>query len=146
VAIKIKPIGDIAKKWVEVTPGRSVYYEAAASVAGTDWEKGATAAAASYKAAITAPNIDKMFTGGIRRAGAAKYERKVKDVGVARFGPGITAALPDYTAGFEPFASTIAAITLPARAPRGSVANYERVKVIGTELNKKRLALRTAGV
>ena len=145
MAIKIAPIGDIAAKWAEVTPGRSAYYEANASVAGDDWEKGAVAAAPAFKAAITAPNIERMFAGGIKRAGAAKYNRKVKDVGVSRFGPGVAAAVPDFTSGFEPFVSTIAAITLPARAPRGSIANFERVKAIGVELNKKRLALRAAG-
>jgi hypothetical protein len=145
MAIKIKPIADIASKWAEVTPGRAAYYEAGASVAGADWEKGATAAAPAYKAAISAVNIEKMFTGGIKRAGAAKYERKVKDVGIGRFGPGITAAVPDFTAGFDPFVSTIAALTLPARQPRGADANLERVRVIAKELNKKRLALRAAG-
>ena len=145
MAIKIKPIGDIAKKWVEVTPGRAVYYEANASVAGADWEKGAAAAAPAYKAAVTAPNIEKMFVGGVKRAGAAKYQRKVIDVGVGRFGPGVAAAVMDFSTGFEPFVSTIAAITLPARGPRGSTANYARVSAIGVELNKKRLVLRAAG-
>lgn len=145
MAIKIKPIADIAGKWAEVTPGRAGYYEAGASVAGADWEKGATAAAANYKAAISAGNIGQMFTGGIKRAGSAKYERKVKAVGTARFGQGVTAAVPDFTAGFDPFVSTIAGLTLPARAPRGSAANIQRVTVIAAELNKKRLALRAAG-
>lgn len=145
MAIKIKPIADIASKWAEVTPGRSAYYEAAATVAGADWEKGAAAAAGAYKAAISAANIERMFVGGIKRAGSAKYERKVKDVGVGRFGPGITAAVPDFHAGFDPFVSTIAALTLPARQPRGADANIERVRVIARELNKKRLALRAAG-
>jgi hypothetical protein len=145
MAIKIKPVAAIAAKWAEVTPGRSAYYEAGASVAGADWEKNATAAAANYKAAISAGNIGQMFAGGIKRAGSAKYERKVKDVGAARFGQGITAAVTDFQSGFDPFVSTIASLTLPARAPRGSAANIQRVTMVATELNKKRLALRAAG-
>jgi len=143
--MKVKALSDVAAKWAEVTPGRSAYYEAGASVAGSDWEKGATDAKASYKAAVTAPNIDAMFAGGIKRAGASKYERKVKEVGVARFGPGVAAAQPDYSAGVAPMLDELAKITLPARAPRGSAANLNRVAVIATALNKKRLSLRAAG-
>ncbi|MBA7651236.1 hypothetical protein ES703_59053 [subsurface metagenome] len=143
--IKVKPAADVAKKWSEVTPGRAAYYESEATVAGADWEKGATAAAKAFKSAISAANIEALFTGGVKRAGAAKYERKVKDVGVARFGPGITAAVDDFKDNVAPFLDEIAKIVLPARAPRGSEANYARVREIGVALNKKRLALRAAG-
>jgi len=145
MAIKVKPLAEVVKKWVDVTPGRAGYYEAEASVAGADWEKGAIAAAGAFKAGVSAPNIEAMFKGGIKRAGAGKYERKVKDVGVARFGAGVVAAEPDFSRGVEPMLATIAGITLVARQPRGSLANYERVKAIGVELNNKRLALRAAG-
>ena len=145
MAIKVKPLADVVKKWVDVTPARAGYYEIEASVAGADWEKGATAAASAYKAGVTAPNIEKMFVGGIKRAGAAKYERKIKDVGVSRFGPGVIAAEKDFSDGVGPMLSTIAGITLAPRQPRGALANYGRVQAIGVELNKKRLALRAAG-
>ena len=144
-AIRVKPLADVVDKWVDVTPGRSAYYEKGASVAGSDWEKGATDAAAAYKLAVTAANIDAMFKGGVKRAGAGKYERKVKDVGVARFGPGVTAAKTDFSDGVGPMLDTIAGVTLDARQPRGSAANYKRVQDIGTALHKKRLALRAAG-
>ena len=143
--IKVKPLTDVVAKWVDVTPGRTAYYEKEASVAGADWEKGATTAKAAFKAAVTAANIDEMYVGGVKKAGAAKYERKVKAVGVARFGPGVTAAEADFSTGVEPMLSTIAAITLAPRQPRGAEANYARVRDIGVALHKKRLALRAAG-
>jgi hypothetical protein len=142
---KVKPLAEVAKKWAEVTPGRSGYYETGALAAGGDWEKGATEAAANFKAAVTAGNIDKLFAGGVKKAGATKYTRKVKDVGVARFSSGITAGLTDYSDGVGPMLDTIASITLPARQPRGSVANAQRVTAIMDALHKKRLALRAAG-
>lgn len=145
MAIKVKALSDVVSKWGDVTPGRTAYYEKAATIAGDDWEKGAIASAGAFKAAVTAANIEAMFRGGIKKAGAAKYNRKVKDVGVARFGPGVTAALPDFESGVAPMLDVIRGITLPARAPRGSEANYARVRAIGVELNKKRLALRAAG-
>lgn len=145
MAVKVKPLSDVVKKWGDVTPGRSSYYESEASVAGEDWERGAAAASKAYRAAVQAGNIEALFTGGIKKAGAAKYNRKVKDVGVARFGPGITAALPDYESGVSPMLDTIRALTLTTRGPRGSDINYNRVKEVGTALAKKRLALRAAG-
>uniref|UniRef100_A0A6M3XLQ9 Uncharacterized protein n=1 Tax=viral metagenome TaxID=1070528 RepID=A0A6M3XLQ9_9ZZZZ len=145
MAIKVKSVTDVRNKWLDVTPGRAAYYEKEAAVAGSDWEKGAIEASSAFKAGISAANIEQLFKGGIKRAGAAKYERKVKDVGVARFSQGVSAAGPDFEAGVSPFLDEIAKITLPPRQPRGSEANFARVRDIGVALHKKRLALRAAG-
>jgi len=144
-AIKVKPVGEVRDKWLEVTPGRASYYEKGAVGAGADWEKNAVAAASAFKMAVTSPNIDKMYSGGVKKAGGAKFDRKVRDVGVARFSTGVQAAGVDYESGVAPMLDTIAALTLTARAPRGAPSNYNRVTEIGTALNKKRLALRAAG-
>lgn len=146
MAIKVKAAADVARKWGEVTPQRSGYYEVGALAAGSDWEKNTADSAANFKAAVTAGNIDKLFAGGVKNAGAAKYTRKVKDVGVGRFSSGVAAGVTDYQGGVEPMLSTLAGITLPARQPRGSVANAQRVTAIMDALHKKRLALRAAGV
>jgi hypothetical protein len=143
--MKVKSVADVAKKWGEVTPGRSSYYEAGAAAAGADWERGATAAQANYKSAVSAGNIGSMYAGGIKRAGGAKYERKVTTVGAARYGPGVQAAVEDYSSGVAPMLDELSKITLPARAPRGSAANIARVTAVATALNKKRLSLRAAG-
>jgi hypothetical protein len=146
MAIKVKPLAEVVAKWAEVTPARATYYEKEATVAGDVWEASTKAAAKAFKSAITAPNIEALFLGGVKKAGASKYNRKVKDVGVDRFGPGVAAARPDFELGVSPMLDVIAGITLAARQPRGSLANYARVQAIGTELNKKRLALRAATV
>jgi len=145
VAIKVKSVTEVRDKWLDVTPGRATYYEKEASVAGADWEKGATAASGAFKAGISAANIEQLFKGGIKRAGAAKYERKVKAVGVTRFSQGVSAAGEDFATGVAPFLDEIAKITLDPRQPRGSEANLGRVRAITTALHKKRLALRAAG-
>lgn len=144
-AVKVKAVADVAKKWGEVTPGRSAYYQTGAAAAGGDWETNTGNAAPNYKAAVSAGNIDKLFAGGVKKAGATKYTRKVAAVGVARFGQGVTAAVDDFQSGVEPMLSTIAGLTLSARQPRGSVANLQRVSTIADALHKKRLALRAAG-
>lgn len=134
----------IVDKWTEETPKRSAYYEAEAPASADLWFSEAVAAASIFKAAITVANIEKMFAGGIKRVGAEKFKRKVTDVGVSRFGPGVTAAKDDFDKGLDPFLAVLAATTIKERGPRGDPGNYDIVKQVGDPLHKKRLAIRAA--
>jgi hypothetical protein len=134
----------VARKWGEETPKRASYYEANTPLAGAKWEANAQAAAPNFKAAVQAANIDALFRGGIRKAGAAKFSRKVKDL-AGRFGPGVAAAIPDMGSAVGPFLAELATIDLKDRKPRGDASNYDRVKQIGDKLHAKRLALLAAG-
>ena len=145
MAIKVKSAAEIGNKWAEVTPGRAAYYEAGAAQAGPEWEQNTVKAASAYKAAVSAANIDKLFAGGVKKAGGDKYQRKVKDVGAARFGQGVAAAQADYEAGMTPMLEAMSAVVLTPRQPRGSTANLQRVAEVANALHKKRLALRAAG-
>ncbi len=145
MAIKVKSAEEVSKKWGEVTPGRSTYYESGTATAGADWEANTKNAAAAFLAGVTAGNIKQMFVGGVAKAGAAKYTRKTKDVGVSRFGQGVTAAIGDMKDGVAPFLETMAGLTLPARGPRGDASNVNRVTAIMVANHKKRLQLRAAG-
>ena len=137
--LRVKSLDKVVKKWVEEAPKRAVYYEAETPTAAEVWEKNAVAAAAIYKAAVQATDIDKRFAGGIRRVGAAKFKRKVTSVGVARYGPGIEAAKEDYEKGFAPFLEVLAKIEVPERKPRGSPENIKRVEAIAKALHEERL-------
>lgn len=134
----------VAKKWAEETPRRSVYYEANTPGAGSVWEANTKAAAANFKAAIQAANIEALFKGGVAKAGAAKFSRKVTAL-AGRFGPGVAAAVDDMKANIAPFLSEISTVDMKDRRPRGDPANYDRVKAIGDKLHAKRLALLAAG-
>jgi len=138
---KIRPVEEITKKFIEVTPGRASYYAAGVESPLRDWEANTTLAAAAFKGAVTAADIEKRFLGGVKKAGTAKWKRKATSVGVDRFGPGVIAAEEDYKSGLEPFVAVIAATELPERKPRGSPENLKRVAAIATALFKKRLAL-----
>lgn len=145
MAIPIDSAAEIAAKWVEVTPGRAGYYKAKAPAAASLWESNTKASQATYQAAVTAGDIGRRYLGGVSKAGAAKFSRKVIEVGGDRFGPGCRAALPDYQSGFEPYQSVIAGLTLSKKAPRGDSSNYKRVEEVGTALTRKRLSLLGAG-
>lgn len=139
--LKVKAASDIAKKWGEVTPGKAGYYEAEASVAGAEWEKNTVAAEKTYGSAVKVAGIEKRFSGGVKKAGGDKYERKVKSVGIDRYGPGVEAAIEDMATGFEPYQGILDGLSIPDRGPRGSSANYAIVQKVGDPLHKKRLAL-----
>jgi hypothetical protein len=142
---KIATTDVIAKKWLTVTPGRATDYEAGVLAPKRDWETNAVAATSSYKAAVTAANIDAKFKGGVKKAGTAKWQNKAKTLGKDRFGPGVSAAGPDFTAGFDPYRAVIEGVEMSDRKPRGDAANYNRVRQIGDALFAKRVALKTAG-
>ena len=136
---------DTAKKWADVTPGRAGYYERNTPGAAGKWESNAGLAAKTFQAAVSAGDISKRFAGGIKKAGAAKFSRKVTSVGVGRYGPGVTAAQPDMESGVGPYLAEIGNIELAERGPRGDATNYSRVQKIGDALHKKRLASLAAG-
>jgi len=144
VKLRVKTLEDTTTKWTEEAPRRAPYYEKYTPPAAARWEANTIAAEATYKSAVTAPDIAKRFVGGVKRVKAAKFERKVKAVGVARFGPGIVAAKDDFNAGIKPYLEELAVIDVPARKPRGDPANMERVRAIFDALHKKRLALLAA--
>lgn len=145
MSTKVKSAAQIAEKWGRVTPGRATEYASETPSAAAEWEAKTLASKAAFQGAVTAGNIGDMFAGGVRKAGAAKFSRKVTDVGVNRFGTGVTAAIADMQSGMDPMVATIASITPPARQPRGSAANIQRVSVYADALHAKRLSLRAAG-
>ncbi|MBA7482663.1 hypothetical protein ES707_18157 [subsurface metagenome] len=142
--ITIKSATEIAKKWADVTPARASYYETEAPAAAAEWEANTIAAGGTYKAGIAVAGIEKRFVGGVKRAGAAKFERKVKSVGVGRYSPGVAAAEEDMAKGFADYQAVLDGLEIPDRGPRGRPANYEIGKKIGDALHKKRLAVLAA--
>lgn len=140
-AIKVKPIEASTDKWADNAGRAAERYGIEAEAAAELWATATGKAADTFGQAISAPGIKERFRRGVARAGAAKYARKIRDVAKDRFAPGVSFATVDYKAGAEPFFSTIAALTLSTRKPRGDPANYKRVEEVGKALNAKRLAL-----
>ena len=141
MALKVKDITVSTDKWRD-NAGRSADRFASEAEASADlWARNTGAAADTYGQAISAPGIKTRFQRGVARAGAAKFARKITEVARDRFAPGVASGAPDYKVGVEPYFSTIAALTLTSRKPKGDPANYKRVEEVGKALNAKRLAL-----
>lgn len=145
MALRVKPLDRSAEKWSRNASGAAAEYAANAEAAAQSWQSNTAAAAQNFHQAVSAGGVLERFRRGVQRAGAEKYGRKIRDLGAARYGPGVAAASGDWQAGFEPFANTLAALTLPARQPRGSPGNIQRVAAVATALNARRLALLGGG-
>lgn len=145
MALKVKPIAEAAEKLVSRAQGAASEYTKEALGAGEIWAANTQAAKDSFGQAITAAGIKERFARGVALAGAAKFTRKIREVGADRFSTGVAAGKIDYVAKAEPYFSLIAGLTLSARQPKGSAANYTRVQEIGKALNSKRLALLGVG-
>ncbi len=144
-AIKVKSAESAAEKWSE-NAGRAAEAFATEAEAGAEaWARNTAAAADTFHMAVSAAGVKERFRRGVTRAGAAKFARKIREVGRDRFAPGVAAALQDYKSGAEPYLQTIASLTLSPRKPRGDPANYRRVEEIGKALNAKRMALLGSG-
>ena len=145
MAIKVKSIEASTRKWSDNASRASAEMAANAEAAASDWASKTAAAADNFHMAITAANIKERFRRGVVKAGAAKFARKVAAVAASRFSEGVGAAIEDYKTGAEPYYSTLAALTLSQRKPRGDPSNYRRVEEIGKALNAKRLAILGGG-
>lgn len=140
MGLKVKAASVSAAKWDDNAARASDAFATEALAAAALWEAATKASKENYHKAITASGIADRFLGGVTRAGAAKFARKIVDVAKDRFAGGVHAAKSDYEQGVQPFLETIANLTLSKRAPRGDPANYKRVEEVGKALSAKRLA------
>jgi len=145
MALKVKPVDQSAEKWTDNAGRASERFAIEAEAGAEAWVQNTSRAADTFGQAITQPGIKERFRRGVARAGAAKFARKIRDVGRDRFAPGVAAAKSDYQTGVEPYFTTIAGLTLSQRKPRGDPANYRRSEEVGKALNAKRLALLGGG-
>ncbi len=146
MAIETKSLAETQRKWAEVTPARQAEYASATPGSAQKWEQNTLAATANFGAAIRSANIEARQAAGVRRVGAAKFARKVRDVGSARFGQGVAAGAQDFGAAVGPYLQTIQGVDLPARRPRGDPGNYQRVNAVRNALHARRLAASSDGM
>lgn len=145
MALNVKPIEASSIKWSDNASRASSEYAANAVAAAGDWATKTAAASDNYGQAISASGIKNRFRAGVVKAGAAKYSRKITDVGGNRFGPGVAAAKDDYKTGAEPYYALLSSLTLPTRKPAGDPANLARVDYGNKALHAKRLSMLGGG-
>jgi len=145
MGLNVKPIDASTEKWSSNAGRAAAECAANAEAAADTWARNTAAAADNFGQAISAAGIKNRFRAGVVKAGAAKFARKVKALIPARFSGGVAEGAPDYKAGAEPYYSTLAALTLPARKPRGDPGNLARVDVGNKALHAKKIAMLGGG-
>jgi len=130
----IKPIDQSSDKWSRRAAVAGVDYQFGVQNPRRPWAEAAQAAAANYRAGVTAAANAGRFENGVRKAGDEKWRNRSVAVGPGRFAEGVAVAKPDWEQGFKPYQDAIGAITLPARGPKGSPANLQRVQAVSMAL------------
>lgn len=135
----VKPIEVIQSRY-EAAAGMTDRYVQGVTTTTKSWQGNTLAAEAAWKQGTAEAAAKGLFPKGVRRTSNEEWRSKAESLGGERYAGGITAGVPKYLKNVQPYLSVIQGITLPARGPRGSAANYELVKKIGMALNAKRIA------
>jgi hypothetical protein len=95
-----------------------------------DWAANTAAAADTYAAGVQAAIGRGDFAKGVAAAGNEKFKRKAAGVGATRYGPGVSAAAPDYAKGVGPYLDVLRNLSYPKRLPKGDPGNNARSLVV----------------
>ena len=128
--IKIKPIDQIVRNWVEGVRVASPAYQFGVQNPQRDWCDATVAGAPAWFSGIQAAHAAGRFPGGVRKAGTVKWKNKTLTKGVQVWPVAVAAAEGDYRVGYAPFREAIASGTLPPRYAKRDPRNLERVAAI----------------
>lgn len=140
MAINIKSVDLIAKKYANRGGAAGADYTDGVSNPRNDWATQTAAAAQTYAAGVQAAIGNQSFQKGVNAAGTEKWQRKAKGVGAQRFASGVQAAAPDYAKGVGRFLDVLRNITLPPRAPKGDPANNQRSLIVQQTLRAAKVS------
>ncbi|TXH51707.1 MAG: hypothetical protein E6Q97_17775 [Desulfurellales bacterium] len=126
-------------KWNRRTAAASADYKAGVENSPNNWEQNTVAAAAAHKAGTEAALREGRFEKGVKKSGGNYYKMRAATIGADRFSSGVEAGKANYEEGVKPYLETIASTNLPPRGPKGDPRNYDRVKVMGEALRKKKI-------
>lgn len=132
------------EKWKARAGVAGADYEAGIRAPKRPWEEATLAAKTTFATAIKGADVPELFARGVRRAGNARWAEMAAKKGIGRFSEGVGLADPYFRSQMTDVLGQIEGVRLSPRGPRGSAANYGRVKEIGDKLHAWRLAKRAA--
>lgn len=131
-----KPLSQVVDKWVRRAGVAQPDYEAGINNPRRPWAEAAAAADGNYRTAVTAAASAGRFAAGVRAAGDQRWQEGARAKGPGRFTEGVNIGRPRFNERVQTVLQTIQGVTLPARGPTGSPANYQRVAPIGDALRR----------
>lgn len=139
MAIRVKDIGTIAKKFSRNAQAAAGDYKTGVEASGQDWQQNTANAADNYAAGVQQAIGDQRFRRGVEMAGAAKFTGRAATLGAQRYPTGVAAAEGDFAKGAQPYMQTIAGLTLPPRRPKGDPANMQRSQAVAAALRAQKI-------
>lgn len=136
--VNVKPLPEIAAKFVQRAQAASPAYESGIRTAPDTWQAHTVASESNYEQGVQAAIGQKRFSKGVTKAGTAKWQANAIAKGVPRYPTGVAAAQDSYSAGFAPYHGVLSRITLPARGPRGAPQNMNRATAVAQALYRQR--------
>lgn len=140
MAIPVKDVATAAAKFVKNGSAAGEDYAAGVRGSGQRWQANAAAGEANYAAGVQDAMSRKAFSGGVNKAGGAKYEDRAVNVGAQRFPQGIRSAQQAWADGTAPFIQAIASANLPPRGPKGDPRNQQRSQMMADILRKRKVS------
>jgi hypothetical protein len=130
----IKPIDQASDKWVRRASVAGADYQQGVTNPRKPWAESAAQAEGNYKAGVTAAANAGRYGTGVKAAGDEKWRQNALKKGPGRFAEGVAIGKDEWNKGFMPYHTCISGVTLPARGPKGSPQNIQRVAAIATAL------------
>ena len=104
------------------------------------WKEAALAASELQKQAMTDALSRDAVRKGIEKVAADKQKNRASTLGPSRFSTGAAAGLEEFGSEMSKVLSTIAAVELSPRGPKGSPDNYKRSESVGAALHAAKIA------
>src|SRR5215472_11812122 len=124
--MKVKSLDSIATKWSQRASSAGQAYKDGVTGA-TGWAAATTAGANNWAAGVNDAATNGRFAKGVNKAGDAAWQNGAINKGASRYAPGVQLAQPAFSQGFSKFQQVLSALQLPARFPKGSPQNIDRV-------------------
>jgi len=129
-APKVKPLSEVASKWMRRASSAGAEYEQGVRNPAGDWAASSTAAKGAWQLGVTQAASRDAFGKGVIAAGNTRWQEKAISKGPARFADGVSKGEADYQKNVGPYLDAIGRTDLPARGPAGSEANLQRMQAI----------------
>lgn len=139
MAVSVKDVTASAQKFVQRAQAAGPAYTAGVQNAGGKWASNTKASAQTYALGVQEAVANGRYASGINQQAQTKYQTRASGVGAQRYPQGVAGAQDAWATNTQPYLQTIANLNLPARQPKGSAANYQRVQAVGDALRAKKL-------
>lgn len=120
--MNVKDVAASAAKWSTRANAASTDYGNGVQNTTTDQAQAAANSAQVWAQATQQAAANGTFAKAVLAAGTAKWKAGVKNLGVTRYGQGVSQASGKYSSGVQPFFAALSSATLPPRQTKGNNA------------------------